>query len=127
MIGIRDYLLLSEYSWPYGPPPPMKMRRERVGGHPQTPAGRPLHPYFQRSALMLTSIRNTAKRVAKPLVYGSIYYAGRGLRDGGVTILCYHSIDDHDTDLSVPPRLFERHMAILAAEGCRGLTMGQVA
>ncbi|MFL5734136.1 MAG: polysaccharide deacetylase family protein [Chloroflexia bacterium] len=72
-------------------------------------------------------LRNAAKRVIKPVVYGSIYYAGHGLRDGGVTILCYHSIDDHDTDLSVPPRLFEQHMEILAAEGCRGLTMGQVA
>jgi O-antigen biosynthesis protein len=72
-------------------------------------------------------IRKTAKRVTMPVVYASIYHAGKHLRDRGVTILSYHSIDDHETDLSVPPRLFRRHMEILAREGCSALTMKQVA
>jgi peptidoglycan/xylan/chitin deacetylase (PgdA/CDA1 family) len=75
---------------------------------------------------MQNYIRKTAKRVSMPVVYGSIYYAGRQLRDGGLTILSYHSIDDHETDLSVPPRLFRQHMEILANEGCRVLTVRQV-
>ncbi len=62
-----------------------------------------------------------------PLFYGALYYAGRNLADGGISILSYHSIDENDTDLSVPPSLFESHMEILARDGCSTLTMAQVA
>ena len=59
--------------------------------------------------------------------YRAIYLTGHPLRDGGITILSYHSLDDHGTGISVPPRLFEAQMATLAAEGCPTLTMAQVA
>ena len=56
------------------------------------------------------------------------YLQGRRLlHDGGISILSYHSIDEHETDLSVSPRLFEEHMAILAKEHCPTLTMNEVA
>lgn len=48
-------------------------------------------------------------------------------RPGGITILSYHSLDDHATPLSVPPSLFEIHMATVAAERCPTFTMAQVA
>jgi peptidoglycan/xylan/chitin deacetylase (PgdA/CDA1 family) len=51
---------------------------------------------------------------------------GRIMPTGGVTILSYHSIDDHGTPLSVSPRLFKRQMETLAVEGCVSLTMGEV-
>lgn len=69
-------------------------------------------------------------RIKRPLMvalYGAIYLAGSHLRDGGITILSYHSLDDLGTPLSVPPCLFERHMALLAQEGCPTFTMSQVA
>src|SRR5580765_285846 len=70
---------------------------------------------------------NLRRRVLMPLLYGGLYYAGRRMSDGGITILSYHSIDVYDTDISVPPNLFEKHMKILAREGCHTLTMSQVA
>jgi peptidoglycan/xylan/chitin deacetylase (PgdA/CDA1 family) len=67
------------------------------------------------------------KRALMGLVYRGVYGTGARLRDGGITILSYHSIDDHGTGISVPPRLFEAQMATLAAERCPTLTMAQVA
>src|SRR5689334_16577018 len=67
------------------------------------------------------------KRKLMGLVYQAVYRGGRGLRDGGLTILSYHSLDDHGTGISVPPRLFEAQMATLAAEHCPTFTMNQVA
>ena len=67
-------------------------------------------------------------RTLKTLVYQGIYYSGRPLRDGGLTILSYHSLDEEGTTgISVPPRLFADQMAVLAAEGCTSLTMREVA
>lgn len=67
------------------------------------------------------------KQQARAALYRGIYLAGTRVQDGGVTILSYHSLDDLGTPLSVPPRLFERHMAALASEGCATFTMSQVA
>jgi len=67
------------------------------------------------------------KRTAKLAFYRSVYLAGRHARDGGITILSYHSIDNHNTPLSVSPDLFRAQMAALASEGCVALTMAQVA
>lgn len=60
-------------------------------------------------------------------LYRAIYFAGRPLRGGGITILSYHSLDDFGTPLSVSPRLFEAQMAALSELGCRTFTMSQVA
>jgi peptidoglycan/xylan/chitin deacetylase (PgdA/CDA1 family) len=67
------------------------------------------------------------KRAVMGLGFRAIYLAGKPLHDGGITILSYHSLDDYGTGISVPPRLFEEQMATLAADGCRTLTMRQVA
>jgi peptidoglycan/xylan/chitin deacetylase (PgdA/CDA1 family) len=80
-----------------------------------------------RMIFMGEPFRYIRRHALMPLFYGAVYYAGRNRVDGGISILSYHSIDGNDTDLSVPPGLFERHMEILAREGCTTLTMGQVA
>lgn len=71
--------------------------------------------------------RMTARRRLMRALYRGIYVAGLPLRDGGVTILSYHSLDDYGTPLSVSPRLFAAQMATLAGEGCTTFTMRQVA
>jgi peptidoglycan/xylan/chitin deacetylase (PgdA/CDA1 family) len=60
-------------------------------------------------------------------LYRAIYFAGRPLPGGGITILSYHSLDDFGTPLSVSPKLFEAQMSALSELGCRTLTMSQVA
>ncbi len=67
------------------------------------------------------------KRAIMPIFYWAVYLAGSRMRDGGITILSYHSLDELGTPLSVPPRLFEDHMRLLAREGCPTFTMSQVA
>src|SRR5690349_4768260 len=67
------------------------------------------------------------KRPLRAAAYRAIYLTGQPVRDGGITILSYHSLDDYGTGISVPPRLFEAQMATLAAEGCPTFTMAQVA
>src|SRR3954468_20783533 len=67
------------------------------------------------------------KRAAKLAFYRLVYLAGKHARDGGITILSYHSIDHHNSPLSVSPSLFRAQMAALASEGCVALTMAQVA
>lgn len=67
------------------------------------------------------------KQQARTALYRGIYLAGSRMQDGGITILSYHSLDDLGTPLSVSPRLFERHMAAIAREGCPTFTMSQVA
>jgi peptidoglycan/xylan/chitin deacetylase (PgdA/CDA1 family) len=67
------------------------------------------------------------KRLLMPALFRVIHWSGRFYRDGGITILSYHSIDEHDTGISVSPRLFEAQMATLAEEGCPTFTMAQVA
>jgi peptidoglycan/xylan/chitin deacetylase (PgdA/CDA1 family) len=63
----------------------------------------------------------------KKTLFGLVYQTGRFWRDGGITILSYHSIDEHGTPLSVSPRLFAEQMRVLAGEGCVTLTMDDVA
>ncbi len=58
--------------------------------------------------------------------FKTVYILGKRLNDGGITILSYHSIDEHSTGISVTPRRFEAQMRILAAEGCPTFTMTQV-
>ncbi|MDQ3706188.1 MAG: polysaccharide deacetylase family protein [Chloroflexota bacterium] len=60
-------------------------------------------------------------------LYRAIYFAGKPLPGGGITILTYHSLDDLGTPLSVSPRLFKAQMSALSALGCHTLTMSQVA
>jgi peptidoglycan/xylan/chitin deacetylase (PgdA/CDA1 family) len=67
------------------------------------------------------------KRALMRLAYQAIYATGARLHDGGITILSYHSLDDHGTGISVPPRLFAAQMATLAALRCPTVTMSQVA
>lgn len=69
----------------------------------------------------------STKRRALGALYRLVYRLGRRSRDGGITILSYHSLDDYGTGISVPPRLFRAQMATLAAEGCPTFTMAQVA
>src|SRR5438477_9208290 len=68
----------------------------------------------------------TLRRRLMRAFYRGIYLAGLPLRDGGVTILSYHSLDEHGTPLSVSPRLFATQMAALADEGSPTFTMSQV-
>lgn len=67
------------------------------------------------------------KSLLMPAAYRAIYLASRRFNDGGVTILSYHSLDDYATPLSTPPRLFERHMALISSLGCNTFTMREVA
>ncbi|HYP40344.1 MAG TPA: polysaccharide deacetylase family protein [Chloroflexia bacterium] len=67
------------------------------------------------------------KSALKAAFFGAVYMARKLARPGGITILSYHSLDEHTTPLSVPPRLFEIHMATIAAERCPTFTMAQVA
>ena len=67
------------------------------------------------------------KRALMTALYGLVYRLGRDTLDGGITILSYHSIDDHATGISVPPQLFEAQMRTLARMGCRTFTMAEVA
>jgi peptidoglycan/xylan/chitin deacetylase (PgdA/CDA1 family) len=67
------------------------------------------------------------KSALKAAFFGAVYMAQKLARPGGITILSYHSLDEHATPLSVPPRLFETHMATIAAERCPTFTMAQVA
>ncbi|MDQ5823234.1 MAG: polysaccharide deacetylase family protein [Chloroflexota bacterium] len=60
-------------------------------------------------------------------LYRAIYFAGKPLPGGGITILSYHSLDDLGTPLSVSPRLFQAQMSALAGLGCRTFTMSQAA
>ncbi|MGA7730449.1 MAG: polysaccharide deacetylase family protein [Chloroflexia bacterium] len=62
----------------------------------------------------------------KTLFYAAARTAGRILPDEGITILSYHSIDDHRSPLSVSPTLFAQQMEALAEEGCVSLTMREV-
>lgn len=59
-------------------------------------------------------------------LFKTVYILGKRLDDGGITILSYHSIDEHSTGISVTPRHFEAQMLTLAAEGCPTFTMTQV-
>ncbi len=67
------------------------------------------------------------RRAAKHAFYRAVYLAGRPARDGGITILSYHSIDEHNTPLSISPTLFRAQMQVLSEEGCVALTMAQIA
>lgn len=67
------------------------------------------------------------KRLGQAALFPLLYHLGRGRRDGGITILSYHSIDEHTTGISVALRRFADQMATLAAEQCPTFTMGQVA
>lgn len=67
------------------------------------------------------------KRSLVQALYRAIYFAGKPLSDGGVTILSYHSLDDFGTPLSVSTRLFAEQMQALSGLGCRTFTMQQVA
>jgi peptidoglycan/xylan/chitin deacetylase (PgdA/CDA1 family) len=67
------------------------------------------------------------RRSITQALYGAIYFAGKPLRGGGITILSYHSLDDLDTPLSVSPKLFEAQLLALSGLGCRTFTMSQVA
>lgn len=67
------------------------------------------------------------KRSLIQAFYRAIYFAGKQLRDGGITILSYHSLDDFGTPLSVSPRLFAEQMQALSELRCRTFTMRQVA
>ncbi len=67
------------------------------------------------------------KRALLPAFYRAIYLAGERRKDGGITILSYHSLDDLGTPLSVSPGLFRSQMAALTEMGCRTFTMSQVA
>jgi peptidoglycan/xylan/chitin deacetylase (PgdA/CDA1 family) len=60
-------------------------------------------------------------------LYRAIYFAGKPLTGGGISILSYHSLDDFGTPLSVSPKLFAAQMSALAELGCHTLTMSQVA
>jgi len=68
-----------------------------------------------------------ARRPLMRAFFRCTYLAGVPFRDGGISILSYHSIDDFGTPLSVTPRRFATHMAVLAREGCATLTMAEVA
>lgn len=72
------------------------------------------------------SLHMRIKRPVMSALYRAIFLAGSRMRDGGVTILSYHSLDDLGTPLSVPPHLFERHARLLAREGCPTFTMSEV-
>lgn len=65
--------------------------------------------------------------LAKDLFYKAAYLAGKAARDGGITILSYHSIDEHGTPLSVSPPLFASQIETLMTEGCVSFTMREVA
>ncbi len=67
------------------------------------------------------------KRTLLHALYRVVYRLGIHTHDGGVTILSYHALDNHPTDISVPPALFAVHMAALAEAGCVSLTMREVA
>lgn len=69
----------------------------------------------------------TLRRNFMRAFYGGTYAVGLPFRDGGITILSYHSLDDLGTPLSVSPSLFAAQMATLAGEGCTTFTMSQVA
>lgn len=60
-------------------------------------------------------------------VHRAIYFAGKPLPGGGISILSYHSLDDFGTPLSVSPGLFAAQMSALSKLGCRTFTMRQVA
>src|SRR4051794_12889756 len=77
--------------------------------------------------VQIGSLRMTLRRRLLRAFYRATYLAGLPFRDGGITILSYHSLDNHGTPLSVSPRLFAAQMAALAGEGCTTLTMSQVA
>ncbi len=66
------------------------------------------------------------KLILRSALFRAVYETGKRLKDGGITILSYHSIDEHGTAISVSPGLFETHMAALASEGCPTFTMAQV-
>jgi len=72
-------------------------------------------------------LRMTPKRRLLRAFYRATYVAGLPFRDGGITILSYHSLDNLNTPLSVSPRLFAAQMAVLSSEGCATLTMSEVA
>lgn len=67
------------------------------------------------------------KRTLLHTLYPIVYRLGAGAHDGGVTILSYHALDTHATDISVAPAQFAAHMAALAAVGAVSLTMREVA
>jgi peptidoglycan/xylan/chitin deacetylase (PgdA/CDA1 family) len=67
------------------------------------------------------------KSALKAAFFGAVYMARKLARPGGISILSYHSLDEHATPLSVPPRLFETHMETIAAMRCPTFTMAQVA
>jgi peptidoglycan/xylan/chitin deacetylase (PgdA/CDA1 family) len=69
----------------------------------------------------------TVRRQLMRAFYRGTYLAGLPLHDGGITILSYHSLDEHGTPLSVSPRLFAAQLATLERESCATLTMSQVA
>jgi peptidoglycan/xylan/chitin deacetylase (PgdA/CDA1 family) len=67
------------------------------------------------------------RRAAKHAFSRAVYLIGRRAHDGGITILSYHSIDEHGTPLSVSPTLFRAQMQALVKEDCVALNMAQVA
>jgi peptidoglycan/xylan/chitin deacetylase (PgdA/CDA1 family) len=64
--------------------------------------------------------------IAKTLFYALTYLFGRGVPDAGMSILCYHSVDDSGSRISLPPELFRAHMRLLRDLGYRGITLAEI-
>ena len=63
---------------------------------------------------------------AKSLLYGLTYLLGRAMADHGLSILCYHSIDDRRARISVPVAQFALHMQLLHNLGYRTLRLSEI-
>lgn len=62
---------------------------------------------------------------AKALFYSLTYALGRLMADDGMSILCYHSIDDTGSRISLPVEDFSAHMRLLHDLGYRTMRLSE--
>ena len=79
-----------------------------------------------RPCNLTDSLGNFPRRSAKAVLLRGLDLVGRVYHAGGVPILCYHSIDDSGSLLSVSPALFERQVTYLKDHGYRTLALSEL-
>ena len=63
---------------------------------------------------------------AKTIFYQLMYMLGTQIEDQGISILCYHSIDDSGSRISLSPERFAAHMRLLHELGYRTIHISDV-
>jgi len=64
--------------------------------------------------------------LAKNIFYSLMYRVGQQMPDDGISILCYHSVDDSGSRISISPALFRSHMRLLGDLGYQTISISEI-